>query len=172
MEVNPTPSQKNQTNLAKLKDKVAKAKSIIVAEYAGTTVGEQVKLRSEVKKVGGELLVAKNRLLDLAIGKGRVSDSLTGMNAVVFAYEDPVAPLKAMFEFHKKSEKLTIKQGWMDERVLSAEEVETLSKLPSKNELIAKLLMIVKSPATNMVNVLNAGPRNLVYALNAVANKK
>jgi large subunit ribosomal protein L10 len=145
---------------------------LVIADYAGTTVKEQVQLRSSIKKAGGELLVAKNRLLDIAVGKGKLSDSLHGMNAIVVAYQDPVGPVKALFEFHKKTEKLTIKQGYMDEKVLSQEEVVALSKLPSKNELIMKLMMIVRSPATGLVNVLNATPRNLVYALNAVKEKK
>ncbi len=166
------PSQKNQTALTALSEKVARAKSIIIADYAGTTVKDQVALRSAVKLAGGEVFVGKNTLIDLAIGKGKLAESLKGMSAAIFAYNDPVAPVKAMFEFRKKTEKLTIKQGFMDGSVLSEAQVVELSKLPSKNELIAKLLMILKSPATGMVNVLNAGPRNLVYALNAIANKK
>jgi large subunit ribosomal protein L10 len=170
--VNTTPSQYNKTRLEDLTVKAGKAKSVVVAEYSGTTVKEQVQLRAAIKKAGGELVVAKNTLLDIAVGKGKLSDALHGMNAMVFSYEDAVAPVKALFEFHKKSEKLTIKQGYMDDKVLSKEEVVALSKLPSKNELIAKLLMILKSPGTGLVNVLNAGPRNLVYALNAVKEKK
>ncbi len=169
--MNFTPSQYNQNRLKDLQEKVSKAKSVVVTEYSGTTVKEQVQLRAAIKKAGGELVVAKNTLFDIAVGKGKLSDALHGMNAVVLSYEDPVAPVKALFEFHKKSEKLTIKQGYMDEKVLSNEEVVALSKLPSKDELIAKLMMILKSPGTGLVNVLNAGPRNLVYALNAVANK-
>ncbi len=170
--MNTTPSQKNQTQLEMLTEKAKRATSIVVADYSGTTVKDQVTLRSAIKLAGGEVIVAKNTLIDLAVGKGKLIDSLQGMNAAVFAYNDPVAPVKALFEFQKKSEKLTIKQGFMDNVVLSQEEVVSLSKLPSKNELIAKLLMIFKSPATNLVNVLQAGPRNLVYALNAVAEKK
>ncbi len=167
-----TPSQKNQSSLTTLKEKVAKAKSIVIAEYSGTTVKDQVTLRAAVKKAGGEVFVGKNTLIDIAVGKGKLSDSLHGMNAAVLSYDDPVAPVKAIFEFHKKTEKLTIKQGFMEDRVLSQEEVVELSKLPSKAELIGKLLMILKSPGTGLVNVLNAGPRNLVYAVNAIAEKQ
>jgi len=169
--VNSTPSQKNQKTLEDLQKKVAKAKSIVIAEYVRTTVKDQVTLRAAIREAGGEVIVSKNTLLDIAIGKGKVSDSLNGMNAAVFAYEDPVAPIKALFAFHKKSEKLIIKQGYMDDMVLSQDEVKALSALPSKNELIAKLLMILNAPGTGLVRVLQAGPRNLVYALNAVANK-
>lgn len=171
-EVNTTPSQKNQTQLNMLVEKAQKAKSIVVADYSGTSVKDQVTLRSAIKNAGGEVIVAKNTLIDIAVGKGKLTESLQGMNAAIFAYSDPVAPVKALFEFQKKTEKLTIKQGFMDNLVLSKDEVISLSKLPSKNELLAKLLMILKSPATGLVNVLNAGPRNLVYALNAIAEKK
>ena len=167
----PTPNQKNQTTLEALKEKAKRAKSAVIADYTGTTVNEQVKLRADIRLAGGEFVITKNTLLDLALGKGKLQESLKGMNAAIFSYEDPVAPVKTIFEFQKKTEKLIIKQGYMDDRVLSAEEVKELSKLPSKQELLSKLLMILKSPATNMVNVLQAGPRNLVYALNAIAKK-
>jgi large subunit ribosomal protein L10 len=165
------PSQQNQSKLEIVSEKNAKAKSVVIVQYAGTSVAEQVELRSAVKKAGGEVLVTKNTLIDLAVGKGKLTDSLHGMNAVVFSYEDPVMPLKALFEFNKKNEKLVIKQGFMDDKVMSPEEVEQLSKLPSKTELLAKLLMILKSPGTNLVRTLNAVPQKLVYAVDAIAKK-
>lgn len=166
-----TPNLKNQATLKTLQEKVSKAKSIVIADFSGTTVNQQVKLRADVKKAGGEIIVAKNTLIDIAVGKGKLTESLQGMNAAIFGYEDPVSPVKALFEFHKKTEKLTIKQGFMDDRVLSTEDVVQLSKLPSKQELLAKLLMILKSPGTGLVNVLNANQRNLVYALDAISKK-
>lgn len=169
--MSPTPNQKNQSTLSTLQDKVSRAKSVVIADFAGTTANDQVKLRADIKKAGGEMIVAKNTLIDIALGKGKLSESLHGMNAAILGYEDPVSPVKALFEFNKKTEKLTIKQGYMDDKVLSTAEVVALSKLPSKQELLAKLLMVLKSPGTGLVNVLNAGPRNLVYALNAVAQK-
>jgi large subunit ribosomal protein L10 len=155
-----------------LKEKVGKAKSVVIADFTGTTVKDQVKLRSEIKKAGGEFVVAKNTLIDIALGKGKVSESLHGMNAAIFSYDDPISPIKVLFEFQKKTEKMTIKQGYMDDQVLSIDDVVALSKLPSKQELLAKLMMILKSPGQGLVNTLTAGPRNLVYALNAVAQKQ
>jgi large subunit ribosomal protein L10 len=117
--------------------------------------------------------VAKNSLMHIAFGKKEeMKDSFTGMNGVLLSYDDAVAPIKALFDFHKKSEKLTVKKGVMDDKVLSEAQVEELSKLPSKNELIATLISRLQGPAYGLVNVLQAGPRNLVYALNAIANKK
>lgn len=166
------PNVANQAQIKTVKEKLTQAKSLIIVDYAKTSVKDQTTLRQNVKAAGGEVVVTKNTLIDLAVGKGKLTDSLTGMNAVVFAYTDPVAPIKAVFEFHKKSDKLTIKQGYMDDRVLSLAEVEALSTLPSKTELLAKLLMILNGGAQKLAATLQAGPQKLVYALNAVANKK
>lgn len=155
-----------------LTEKVQKAKSIVIADYTGTTVNQQVELRAKLKEAGGEMIVAKNTLIDIAVGKGKLTDSLHGMNAALFSYSDPVAAVKVLFEFQKKNEKLTIKQGFMDDKVLSENEVVALSKLPSKSELIGQLLRVLNGPGTGLVNVLSANARELVYALNAVANKK
>ena len=154
-----------------LKDKIAKAKSLAIIDYSGTSANDQVKLRGEISKAGGEVLVAKNNLIDIAIGKGKLADSLEGMNAIVLSYEDAVAAIKTVFAFHKDEKKLEIKQGFMDDKVLSATEVESLSKLPGKDELISMLINRLQSPATGMVNVLKAGTRDLVYVLKAVVDK-
>ncbi len=165
------PNAKNQSQVELLKEKVDRSKSVVVVDYSGTTVNDQVTLRSAVSEAGGEMLVAKNTLIDIATGKGNLTDSLEGMNAIVFSYEDAVAAIKKVFEFHKDSSKLTIKQGMMDGKVLSVSEVEMLSKLPSKNELIATLISRLQGPAYGLVNVLKANQRGLVYALRAIADK-
>ncbi|NCS97370.1 MAG: 50S ribosomal protein L10 [Candidatus Pacebacteria bacterium] len=165
------PSQKNQKQVEMLKAKFDNAQSVAIVDYSGTTVNDQVTLRSAITAAGGEMLVAKNTLIDIAAGKGNLSESLEGMNAVVFSNTDAVAAIKQLFAFHKDADKLTIKQGMMDGKVLSSAEVEALSKLPGKNELIAMLLNRLQSPATGLVNVLKAGQRDLVYALKAIAEK-
>lgn len=168
------PNQQNQSQIALLQDKVSKAQSAAIIDYSGTSVADMTKLRSEIKAAGGEVFVAKNTLIDLAFGKGNLTESLTGMNAVVFSYQDPVGAIKNLFKFHKDTDKVVIKQGFMAEgsKILSTAEVKTLSEMPSKDQLVAKLLMILKSPATGMVNVLKGNQRNLVYALKAIAEKK
>lgn len=166
------PNKHNQAQVALIQDKLKNAKSAVVIDYSGTSGSDQVKLRSSVKEAGGEILVTKNTLMDIAIGKGKVSDSLKGMSALVFSNNDAVAAIKALFTFHKDNEKLEIKQGVMDDKVLSANEVEALSKLPSKNELISLLISRIQGPAYGMANVLSAVPRSLVYALQAISDKK
>jgi len=168
------PNTKNQSQVALLQSKVAKAQSLAVIDYAGTSVTDMTKLRAEVKAGGGEVLVAKNTLIDIVVGKGKVSDSLTGMNALVLSYQDAVSAMKKLFAFQKDTDKLVIKQGYMpeDDKTLSADEVKQLSQMPSKNELISMLISRIQSPAYGLVNVLKANQRNLVYALKAIADKK
>lgn len=165
------PNQKNQQQIEMLKEKVAQAKSAVVVDYSGTSVNDQTQLRGALKNAGGEIVVTKNTLIDLAFGKGKLTESLHGMNAIVFSFQDEVATIKELFKFHKDTEKLTIKQGMLADKVLSSEEVENLSKLPSKAELMATLISRIKGPSYGLVNVLNAGPRNLVYALQAIVKK-
>ena len=165
------PNKKNLQQVELLKDKIAQAKSLAIIDYSGTSGNDQVKLRQAIRDAGGDVLVTKNTLIDIALGKGKLSESLEGMNAVVFSNEDAVSAIKALFEFHKDEDKLVIKEGFMDDKVLSATEVESLSKLPSKPELISMLIRTLQAPATGMVNVLKANQRDLVYALKAIAEK-
>ncbi|MCA9373012.1 50S ribosomal protein L10 [Candidatus Woesebacteria bacterium] len=166
------PSQKNQQQIALIQEKLGRAKTLTVIDYSGTTVNDQVKLRQSIADAGGEMLVTKNTLIDIAVGRGKISDALEGMNAFVFAYEDEVAPIKALFAFKKETEKLEIKKGVMADVVLSAEDLERMSKLPGKAELIATLIARIQGPAYGLVNVLKAGQRDLVGVLHAIAQKE
>lgn len=166
------PSKQNLDQIAVLQEKVKSAKMLAVIDYSGTSANDQVKLRRNIKVAGGELLVAKNTLVDIAVGKGKLSDVLEGMNAFVFAYEDEVGPIKALFAFQKETEKLTIKKGIMADVVLSADELERLSNLPGKAQLIATLIARIQGPAYGLVNVIKAGQRDLVGVLHAIANKQ
>ena len=168
------PNQHNQQQVKLIQEKVKQAKSVAVVDYSGTSVTEMTQLRADLRDAGGEILVTKNTLIDIALGKGKVSDSLTGMNAIVFSYPDAVSAIKKLFGFHQNQDRLTIKQGYMPEedKILSVAEVETLSQLPSKHELIATLLRVLKSPASGMINILKANQRHLVLALKGIADQK
>lgn len=166
------PNQHNQEQVKLLQEKLNQAQSMVIVDYTGTSVKDLTTLREELRAAGGEMFVTKNTLIDIAVGKGKLAQSLEGMNAVIFSYQDPVAAVKALFKFHKDTDKLTIKQGYMEDKVLSTTEVEALSKLPGKNELIVMLLQRIKSPGTGLVNVLKAAPRDLVYVLKAMADKQ
>jgi large subunit ribosomal protein L10 len=166
------PNKHNQSQIALLQEKLSRAKSAVVVDYSTTSVNQQNKLRASLREVGGEMYVSKNTLIDIAIGKGKVSKSLEGMNAIIFSFQDEVSALKKLFEFKKETEKLDIKEGVMGDATLSIGEVEALSKLPGKKELISLLISRINGPAYGLVNVLQAGTRNLVYALKAIADKQ
>jgi large subunit ribosomal protein L10 len=166
------PNQKNQDQIKLLTEKLENAKTIVIVDYSGTSVNDQSKLRASVKEAGGEMLVTKNTLMDIAFGKGKLTDSLEGMNAVVFSNSDEVSAIKKLFEFHKESDKLEIKQGIFEDKVLSPAEVEELSKMPGKEELIIRLINNIKGPGQGMVNVLNAGMKDLVSVLKNISKKE
>lgn len=167
------PNTKKVDQVKILQDKFAQAKSTVIVDYSGLTVKEKTELLQQVRQAGGEFLVAKNTLMHIALGKrDELKDAFKGMNGALFSNEDAVMPLKALMDFHKKTEKLVIKKGVLDDKVLSEAEVKALSALPTKPELISTLIRTLQGPAYGLVNVLQAGPRNLVYALNAIKEKK
>jgi large subunit ribosomal protein L10 len=171
------PNQAKIEKVNKLRDKIADAKSIIFAEYHGLNANQVNELRSQVKEAGAEMSVAKNTLMKIALDKEKVGskevhEKLKGPVATFFTHEDAIAPLKALVEFAKKFELPTIKIGIIDGEVASAEKLEILSKLPSKEELLARIIGSLKSSITGFVNVLGGSQKKLVYALSAVADKK
>lgn len=166
------PNTRNVSQLEDIKDKASRAKSALIVEYSGTTVNDQTDLRRKLKAAGGEFIVAKNTLINLGLGeKEEFKDALNGMNALVFSYDDEVAAVKVVYDFHKETDKLTIKAGLLDNKALDSAGTEALSKIPSKNELIATLIHCLNSPATGLVNVMKAGTRDLVYVLKAIGEQ-
>jgi len=172
------PNKQNIQAVAELVAKLDKVEAIFIADYAGLSVKEQVALRDLVRSAGGTITVAKNSLLKIAmISKGydvsTLEKELTGPNLTLLAEKDAIAPLKALVEYAKGNEKNLpkIKAGILDKNVLSMEKVMQLAALPSKDELIAKLLGTLSNPARNMVGILIAPMRALVYALSAVSKK-
>ena len=169
------PNQHNQQQVELIKDKLGKAKSAVIVDYAGTTVNDQVQLRRAITESGGEFLVTKNTLIDIAAGKGKLSDSLNGMNAIVFSYEDEVASAKILGEFRKdkeKKDKIFFLGGILENKLLSRDQVEALSLLPSKQELYAKMVGSMNAPISGFVNVLAGNLRGLATVLKAIAEKK
>jgi large subunit ribosomal protein L10 len=170
------PSQKNLDQIKDLKDKLTRAKSVVLADYRGLSVSLQQDLRQKILDAGGELLVIKNTLLKIALKEENFDfetlvDSFTGPTITLFAYEDSVAPIKALAEFAKEHELPQIKAGFLSKDPLTKDQVEELAKLPTKLELLAKTVATVKAPLTGFVNILSGNIRNLIYALEAIKQK-
>jgi len=167
------PKQKNVEIVKNLKDKFEKAKSVVFAEYTGLDANSMNELRKEIKAEGAEISIAKNTLMKLALPKnGEIKDRLKGQMMTLFAYEDSITPLKKLVEFAEEYEAPSVKIGLFEGEITSADQIVQLSKLPSKEELIARIVRGIKSPLTGIVNVLGGTQRNFVYALSAIAEKK
>ncbi len=170
------PNQVNQTTVQKLRDKVSRAKSIILTNYQGLTANQVNSLKDKLAQDDIELAVTKNTLLNIAFKEEKVplkdATVLEGPTATIFAYKDALSPIKTLLQFAKDNDKLSIKGGIVEGVFVSVAEIDTLSKLPSKEELIAKVVGTIKSPLFGLVNVLGGTQRKLVYALAAVARKK
>lgn len=158
-----------------LSDRIEKAKALIFTGYRGLKVHEMTELRAKLRKGGSSLKVVKNRLMKRVL-KERGLDALSGYfrepTALASSDADPVNPAKILVEFAKGHGKLMLKGGYLDGSVLSAAEIEALARLPSREVLIARALMSMNAPATNLVGVLAAVLRKLLYALNAIKATK
>ena len=139
------------------------------------SVEEITKLRREIQKDGGDYMVTKNTLAKIAI-KGTpyevLAETLKGPIAIAFGFKDQVAPAKALSKFIKDTKKGEIIAAAMDGKLLSAEEAKALANLPSKEELYAKMLGCINSPASGIANSVNAVMSSLVRAVAAVRDQK
>lgn len=160
--------------VAEVSAQVAKAKSIVVAEYRGLEVGRMTELRAKARKSGVYLRVLKNTLARRAVEGtpfAGLSQHLTG--PLVYGISaDPVAGAKVLNEFAKANEKLVIRAGAMENAVISAKEVSALATMPSREELLAKLLGTMQAPIAKFARTLNEVPARFVRTLAAVRDKQ
>src|SRR6187431_1057626 len=154
--------------------KLQRAQSVIVAEYRGLNVGAVTDLRARARKAGLYLRVLKNTLARRAV-KGTPFEKLSEKMVGPLMYgisQDPVAGAKVLSEFAKENELFVIKAGAMPNAVMSAQDIKALSQLPSREELIAKLLGTMQAPVTKLVRTLNEVPAKFVRTLAAYRDQK
>ena len=145
-----------------LSEKVKKAQSLAFFEYASLTANALNDFRRKIEEVEAEVVVTKNTLAKLALGGKKPGyEDLQGQTALIFAYKDGLAPLKILYDFAKKFEGLKIKGAFLDDTYYTPQKVLELGQLPSKLELIARMLAGFNGPISNFV-----------YGLHAVADKK
>ncbi|MCJ7787810.1 MAG: 50S ribosomal protein L10 [Methyloceanibacter sp.] len=156
-----------------LHDVFAKTGVVVVAHYAGLTVADMTRLRSDMRSAGGQLKVAKNRLVKLALegtdAKG-IADLLKGPTCLAFS-ADPIAAPKVAVKFAKGNEKFVILGGAMGAQVLDANGVSSLASLPSLDELRAKLIGLLQAPASKIARTLNEPGAQLARVFGAYGNK-
>jgi len=160
--------------VAEVSAEVAKAQAIVVAEYRGLEVGNMTELRRQARNAGVYLRVLKNTLARRAVKDTpfeKLSDQMVGP-LIYGMSSDPVATAKVMNEFAKANDKLVIKAGAMPNSLISSAEVKTLANMPSRDELIAKLLGTMQAPVAQFVRTLNEVPSRFVRTLAAVRDAK
>lgn len=161
--------------VAELKDLLSSSKGAVLVDYCGLTVAEDTELRSKMREAGVKYMVAKNTFIRIAAKEAGIEglDAYLEHNtAVAFSAEDPVAPAKILNDFSKDHKALEIKAGVLDGKVIALDEVKALAELPSREELLAKLVGSMQAPISGLVNVLQGTIRNFVYTLEAVRQKK
>ena len=169
-----------QAVVAQLKEQLESAKGVVLTSYKRLTVAQDTELRRELREAGVSYHVVKNTMLRIAAkeaGIEGIEEHLEGTTAFAFSTEDAVAPAKVICGFIKKNkledaEVLTVKVGMVEGKVIGVDEVKALAALPSREELIAKLLGSMNAPISNTVNVLQGVIRNAVYVLDAIRSQK
>ncbi len=156
-------------------EKIKNSKSVVFVNYKGLTVSEDTELRNEFRKVNVEYKVLKNTLVRKAFNEMGVTsfdEDLNGPTAVAFG-SDETGAAKVIVEAVKKyGDKLAVKSAYVDGSYVDVNGVKALAAMPSKEQLIAKMLGSMQSPVSKFAGVLSATLRSVVIALNAVAEKK
>lgn len=158
-----------------IKDKFERSKVVILTDFKGLTMAQLSKLRKQLRPIEAEFNVFKNTLIARAI-KDKAYDGidplLAGPTALLFGYKDQVAPTKVLADFIKENEKLGIKGGLLDGKTIDTKVITQLSRLPSREVLLAKVLGGMKAPITNFVLDCKGIMNKFVFALNAIKDKK
>jgi large subunit ribosomal protein L10 len=169
------PTAEKEQLVEEIKDRFAGSQAILFADYRGLSVKELQELRVNLRQVGAELTVYKNSLTEIAMRElalPSMTEYLAGPTAFVFAGEDPVAPAKALTAFAKAHSALELKGGLVENQVVDAKSVKAIAMLPSREELIAKLLGTMVNPLVGFARVLNGPVEAFARTVQAVADQK
>jgi len=164
-----------QATVAELHEKFQNTQAAILAEYRGLSVAQSNRLRRELEKEGASFRVVKNSLARRAVQDTEfacLEASFGGPLGVTFADQDPAAAAKVLAKFAKDYEPFVLRAGALGGKLLSAEDVDALSKLPSLHELRGQLVSVMAGPLRGLVTVLSGVPRSFVQVLNAIQEKK
>ena len=169
------PNKKNISNVKELTDKLSRAKSIYFTDYLGLNVSDVTNLRKKFFDSNVEYLVVKNTLLKIASDQNKISlgnELFLGSTAIAISYDEPVLAAKVLKNFLKDHDLPSIKGVLFEGSYLPASEFEKIANLPSKEESLTKIVVMLKSPVQNIVNLLNSPMVKLVNVLNGLKETK
>ena len=151
--------KQKEEEVSKLAEKLKEAKIILLTDYRGINVADVTKLRADLRNTNSEYKVIKNNIIKRALdanGESGLDDLLEGPTAIVIGTEDYLEPSKVIYNFSKNNEFYKIKGGIIDGKVMTSEEIITLAKLPSRQELMAKLAGALLGNITKLAVALDA----------------
>lgn len=158
-----------------LTEKLQRAQAVVLTDFRGLDVAATNELRARLRKEGVEYRVVKNTLIRRAAAQAGIEglDSLLeGPTALAFGYDDPVVPARELARFAKDFNQLQIKGGILQGRVIDTKEIQRLAELPSRDELLAKVVGGMQAPLYGLVGVLTATLRSFVYAVDALRRQR
>jgi large subunit ribosomal protein L10 len=164
-----------QQIVEQLKERFEKSRIVILTDYKGLDVATMTDLRSKLKEARIDYQVIKNTMLRRAAEGTHVEGikgAFKGPSAIALSYDDPVAPAKILTEFAKKNDKLELKIGVLEGKVMDSSAITALSALPSREELLAQVLRTMIAVPTSLVTALSDVPRRLVNVLQAIKEQK
>ncbi len=169
------PTSEKIDKVEELTAALAGAKAIYLADFTGIDVAKVTGLRNQLREADISYKVVKNRLAKRAAkaaGIEGLSEHFIGPTAIAYSTDDPIAPAKILQDFAEKDGKFTIKTGMLDGKILTAAEVVALAKLPSRDELLSKVVGSIQSPLYGLAAVLSGLLRNLAGVVSAIEEKK
>ena len=169
------PSVKNINSVKELSVKLDKAKAIYFTDYLGLDVVSVTKLRKNFVEKDVEFTVAKNTLIKLAakeVGISGVDEFLEGPTAIAFGYDDPTSPARVIKEFLKDFDKPSVKGMIFDGEIFTSDQFDKIANLPSKEQLLSKLVGMLNSPMSKLSSVLNSSVSGLLDRLTQLNSKK
>ena len=166
---------KKQAQVEKLSQDLKNVSNVVVATYTKLTVAQDYELRKALRGVGARYQVVKNTLAEKAAKGTKVEGALkdlVGVTSIAYTSGDPVAMAKALTKYAKDTPDFTFKVGVVEGRVVSIKEIESLATMPSKEELMSKLLFLINAPAQRLATAVHAVPRNLAVVVNQAVEQK
>lgn len=161
--------------ISEVKEMIKNSSAIYLTDYSGITVADISTIRNEFRKEGVRYKVIKNTLFKRALEEAgkydKLADHLIGMTGYAFASDNPVAPAKIIKKYNDASQKLSLKACYIENQYYDGNKLNEIASLPSKNDIIAGILVSINSPASGIVGTINAVFSNLVSVIDQISKK-
>ena len=166
--------EKKQQQVVQLKELVTRSKAVIITDYRGLAAGQMAELRNRLRPLNSQFMVAKNTMVSRSLqelGLPSADQFLKGPCGLGFCFADVGAPTRAMAEFGKETKLLKLKGGLLEDRVIDANQVNTLAQLPTHDVLLAQTLASIQSPVSHFVGLLDGALRGVLGVFDARAEQ-